>query len=1080
MTSTLEARMLQMAYRAAVNQSPGRTPPPLEGLQAKVEERFETFREGAMSVTSMIAHNQTAAAIVAGGVVLGLVGAVSVVSKSWKTVGEKHAKLEEEIIQQVSMFGVRETGVTPKPTFEQKLIRSYYLELEKELWLMRYSGIRRIEAAEPGAKTMYFVLPFYTMDAKVLKPLASMNAVDRVRNLIDKFLRIRLPEALEGIERAFEYYKRYTLLSAGKYVAEKGNFLNNWRSARFIMITLGNLLWNLQHPGDLKTGHHVSIDQCIKYCDRVLILLNSLLNPQEAPFLVHTDMFGRVHEESELLLKFITSVQILVKNLRQAYRYDQVNTINLADLTNTSHRVLETLNTSLFKLLYQRKSHEAKMMVPDDRAADLLSACFDELTLVLQGNNAIVDLFQPYYKKFHNIPYLNNRVTTLIDILIIFTHLPYDDRAALIAALKERTLVSTEPSWDKFAEGLGILELRFIRPIANQDQSNRFYQNARSARITGRRLIPFFTLLMAALRTDVDTGNSYQLAKNEQNILTASNADYEFEYDSPLNGGLHANSAFSERSDLTSRSTLNLSSHLNSTLKIQRSGRQQIEAINFQARQAEGMENAYFKWRVELFTQHMSVSAKAFMVQIHRLPMEADQLIELVKILDAIASVRDLDPVFLQEPAFKHFFLHFLYKVKEAFRTFNQKLSHAGETISSHEGVSPQMQSIFSNMMEEMEGSLQAVDTAANTLTSIIDNPNFMNEQKKSLASLIRFIEHSFTTLYPEDEKPDITTLLSMNDEGIGGHQRQYETRETRFDGEVAKKSTTRRIMSALMHRVKTKRYDVSVQTTNGDAVFFQRSLRDSHLQSDTVQTQESEDEHETSSVDSRHVATSVHDEPSVQTHQSHSSMRCIPDNHRDPSQLTSPRRHVPNEYLTLTNREPVSVPQKKNAAQTVALQLWMDECLEHMSSLSRYEYKNSYLPYFSFGGVKGCLLTKLIEDVSNKSALTDEELGFYFLNLIRVVGSYRETPLGLFQATWGQTRAMEPILKAIRNPTYNKMFPFNRLLFKNKNLDLDCLTDEQLMKELMEVCQNQTWERSVDNIKASSLDYHEPEFLMV
>jgi len=1075
--------MLQMAYRAAVNQSPGRTPPPLEGLQAKVEERFETFREGAMSVTSIIAHNQTAAAIVAGGVVLGLVGAVSVVSKSWKTVGEKHAKLEEEIIEQVSMFGVRESGVTPKPTFEQKLIRSYYLELEKELWLMRYSGIRRIEAAEPGAKTMYFVLPFYTMDTKVLKPLASMNAVDRVRTLIDTFLRIKLPEALEGIERAFEYYKRYTLLSAGKYVAEKGNFLNNWRSARFIMITLGNLLWNLQHPGDLKTGHHVSIDQCIKYCERVLILLNSLLNPQEAPFLVHTDMFGRVHEESQHLVKFITSFQLLVKNLRLAYRYDQVNTINLADLTNTSHRVLGTLNTSLFKLLYQRKSHEAKMMVPDDRAADLLSSCFDELTLVLQGNNAIVDRFQPYYKKFHNIPYLNNRVTTLIDILIIFTHLPYDDRAALIAALKERTLVSAEPSWDKFAEGLETLEFRFIRPIASQDQSNRFYQTARSARITGRRLIPFFTLLMAALRTDVDTGNSYQLAKNEQNILTASNSDYEFEFDSPLNGGLNASSALSERSDLTSRSTLNMGSHLNSTLKVQRTGRQQIEAINFQARQAQGMESAYFTWRVELFTQHMTVSAQAFMLQIHRLPLEADQLIELVKILDAIAAVRDLDPIFLQEPAFKHFFLHYLYKIKDAFRTFNQKLSRAGETISSHEGVSPQMQSIFSNMMEEMEGSLQAVDTAANTLTSIIDNPNFMNEEKKSLASLIRFIEHSFTTLYPKDENPGITALLSINDEGRGGHQRRYATRETRFDGEMAKKSTTRRVMSALMDTIKTKRYDVSVQTTNGDAVFFHRSLRTSQEQPDTLPTLESEDEHnepETSSVNFGHVATSVQEEPSVHTLQSHSSMRCMQGDLRDASHLTSPRRQVTNQYASFSSSYREPVPQKKNAAQTVALQLWMDQCLEHMSSLSRYEYKNSYLPYFSFGGVKGCLLTKLIEDVSNKSELSDEELGFYFFNLVRVVGSYRETPLGLFQAAWGQTRAMEPILKAIRNPTYNKMFPFNRLLFKHKNLDLDCLTDDQLIKELMEVCQNQTWELSVDNIKASSLDYHEPECLMV
>jgi hypothetical protein len=1138
MTGTIEARMLQMAYRAAVNQSSDSSPPPLEGLQAKVEERFETFREGAMSVSSILANNQTAAAIVAGGVVLGLAGAVTVVSKNWKTVGEKHAKLEEEILEQVSMFGVRETGVTPKPTFEQKLIRAYYIELEKELWLMRYSGIRRIEAPEPGAKTMYFVLPFYTMDTKVLKPLASMNAVDKVRTLIDTFLRVQLPEALAGIERAFESYKKYTLLSAGKYVAEKGNFLNNWRSARFMMITLGNLLWNLQHPGDLKTGHHVSTEQCVKYCHRMLMLLNSLLNPQEAPFLVHTSMFGHVHEESQQLHKFITSVQLLVRNLHQAYRYDQMNTINLADLTNTSHRVLGTLNTVLFKLLYQRKSKEANMLVPDEYAADSLSACFNELTLVLQGKNAIVDVFQPYRRKFKDIPYMNDKVTTLIDILIVFTHLPYGDRTALVTALREKTQEYTEPSWAKFAEGLDVLEQRFIQPIAMQDQSYRFYQSAQAARITGRRLLPFFTLLMAALRTDVDTGNSYQLAQNEQNILMEANPELKF--DVPLSDTSYEyEDGMSNGSQVTSRSTLNMGANLDENLKIQRTGRQQIEAINFQARQAEGESGYYFSWRVELFTQHMPASAKTFMAQIHRLPLEADQLIELVKILDAIAAVRDLDPVFLQEEEFKRFFLRYLNKIKDEFRTFNQKLERAGETISSNEGVSPQMQSIFSNMMEEMEGSLKAVDTAANTLASIVDNPNFMSEEKKSLATLVRFIERGFTALYPQDEKPGVAILLSVNDEGIGAHQRHYETRETRFTGEPAKKSTTRRMMSALMH-IRNKKQESATQTeglvshalnsstsryhdalgasasrlgkrrsyTSLHAASFQSEVRDDksdfgdHKREDNASEDRHDDPHGEIGVavnmeraDSKEVhprlqrkfssgsiASEQNEDLRANTGsssqrklQKQASLRCINGDTGDLGdsrntgalvQFTSPRRRGYNRYATFHEED------RKNEAQTVALQLWMDECLKHMSSLSRYEYKSSCMPSLSFGGHKGQLLNKLIDEVSTKSELSDEELAFYFLNLVRLIGSVRETPFGLFQAEWGRTRAMEPILKAIRNPTYNRMFPFEKILFGGKNLDLDCLTDDALIQELMEVCRSQRWELAVDKIKASSLDY--------
>jgi hypothetical protein len=1176
MTETAEAYMLKMACRAAVNQStPEGLAPPINELQARVSKNFDTLRDGATNASSMLSNKTTAAAIAVTVVAGTIVVAASVINEEWNTVSKKNAKLKLEIKQRVSMFGVREIEGERTPTFEQKLIRSYYLKLDSDPALMRYSGIRRIEPANPGDKTMYFVLPFYLMGQKALKPLGSMNAVDRVSTIIDTFLTVQIPEALESIEAAFSKPTPFVgpivdpIVAIGKSVTQKGNFLNNWRSARFMIITLGNLLWNLQHPGDLRTGRRVSLDECSKYCKKVLDVLMALLNPQEAPYLVHKDLLGRPTEESKQLVKFITSVKLLVENLHEAYLYDQSNTIDLADLTNTSHRVLETLNTVLFKLLYQRYSEEAGILVPDENAADILSARFNELTLILRQKNEITNVFQPYVGRFSKIPYLNANVTTLIDILIIFTHLPWSDRSAVMTALKVKMEQRGEPSWGKFAEVLEALDARFIQPVANVDQTNYVYQTAASAKTTGQRLLPFFTLLMAALRTNVDTGSSYQLAQDAQQRLMEDNPDVTFDpnvYDDEYEESELGNGV-GEVSQPSSWSTED--ANLDPTLKMQRTGKQQIAAINTQAREAAGSSNqGYFSWRVALFLQRMKHLSPRFREQINGLALEEENLIDVIGILDSLAALLVLDPIVLQKEDFKQFFLRYLDKIKIEFKAFNAKLTQAGIKIAANEAVSLEIQSIYNEMIQEMDVSLNAVNIAVLSLESTVSNPGFMDTDRKSFATQVRSVERNFVRRYPDEERPGLIYILRPEDEELGNAvQTRYAVTPTEVESK-AKKSMPRRMLSAFMSRGKSKQqddvpareylggtpqhlesspYSYSYHHVNqqrrrssvgqqleggsskrghsgrgsvgldawrdgveqdgnshhhvyadsdddrsnedaksGGSLESHRSQPGSHARRGTLQRQSSALSNHSGDALDVHVEDEEQAAVVMRTSQAHSRSRSpqkMQRGHRHPllqrqasvgdniQDVTSPRGHSSTLRRHVTWREEPEGSQK-NEAQTVALQLWMEQCLEHMSSLSRYEYKNTYVPSLCFGGHKGLLLRTLMDKVSDKSELSDEELAFYFLNLVRLAASYRETPFGLFQAEWGKTRAMAPILKVIKNPTYNRMFPFKKLLFQDRDIDLDLLSEDEIVAELKHACMNHKWELSEDKIKEDTFVY--------
>ena len=161
------------------------------------------------------------------------------------------------------------------------------------------------------------------------------------------------------------------------------NYLNNSRAPRFIIMSLCNLLWNLQHPVDTHTGVPISLQQAKKLCNEVLLFINQILDEQMPP---HLSKIGKMHEG---LISFIQKIEIQVKELYSAYIDEIINEINIEDVTNSAHHVLRIMDKSIYKLLYKSTNAISQKTEPDEKAAEDIAYLINLLNQLINVNPAI-------------------------------------------------------------------------------------------------------------------------------------------------------------------------------------------------------------------------------------------------------------------------------------------------------------------------------------------------------------------------------------------------------------------------------------------------------------------------------------------------------------------------------------------------------------------------------------------------------------------------------------------------------------------------------------------------------------------
>lgn len=379
---------------------------------------------------------------------------------------------------------------------QERVIRAFMQIAERNPFFSSYLGIKKSVSNELGKMEFYSVLPYYKMSQALLQPEGSSKEIDRQRIAISLFFKSPLPDAIADIDTEFQTEIKF--FEFFKSAFKKENYLKDLRAPRFIMMSLANLLWNLQHPTDPVTGYPLSVERNIELCRAVGLFLNRLLNHTEKTCI------KELSNSSNNLLSFVRKVERHVRSLRKGFIDERLHELNINDLTNSAHHCLRIMDKSIFELIYTRKNPLNKQEQPDSKAAEELAYTVDDIGKLLTETPEFINYFRPLANK--TIPFVNTPPQTIMDALILFVHSTSNEKDKLYEELGRK---KSDEITD-FIETLYKFDNKFVRPlkeITKKELNVGLVFNKKRkkvARDVARRLIPLITLVLEDYRVEVE------------------------------------------------------------------------------------------------------------------------------------------------------------------------------------------------------------------------------------------------------------------------------------------------------------------------------------------------------------------------------------------------------------------------------------------------------------------------------------------------------------------------------------------------------------------------------------------------
>lgn len=352
--------------------------------------------------------------------------------------------------------------------------------------IFQYTGLRVDKVKEDSAEIegqFISVLPYYQMSKFLAEPLASYQPCEKVRRAISLFFKTELPKFLKDIDQEFD--DDYKMADFFRSAWRGDNFLNNYRGPRVIIMSLGNLLWNLQHPVDLETGFQLSLDDKITLCSNVGVYINRLLDPKTPPFLTQLDSDGS-------LTNFIRQVETYALELKEAYEQERLHSLNLIDVTSHAYAAARILDDNIFKLIFDKCNMAAE-----------LASSIGYLNLLLKRDPGLFCVLAEFEYDNHLI---NRPPKTLIDFLLAFFLLNDNQRKSVLKLLMGSKLNTREC----FAMTLKRINKHFFKPIYQscyaETQASFFNQKKDVVqRMAFNRFFPLIGLAAIDYRIELDT-----------------------------------------------------------------------------------------------------------------------------------------------------------------------------------------------------------------------------------------------------------------------------------------------------------------------------------------------------------------------------------------------------------------------------------------------------------------------------------------------------------------------------------------------------------------------------------------------
>ena len=431
----------------------------------------------------------------------GVLLAVSAVSSGIADLRSKRVSFDQERKAGVSTF-VIPLNKEQKTLSQQEIVIQEYLSLinkDDTKVPLRYFGIKSSKL-DDILVNYHSVLPFYRMSNNIAQPVADKNKLEQQRVRIRRFFKTGLIDYTDNIEH--EFNDRNIIIEFAEAVWQGKNYLNNLRAPRFIIMSLANLLWNLQGPVDAE-GFPLSYKERIDLCTNVEGFLSNLIRKNVPPNL------NLIHNEKIELSYFVQRVETHVSALKDAFIDKNTNSFDFQEVTNSARRSLQIMNKSIWQFISSKGNDADKITDSIGYMQQLLERSFHEVqkTFSILANK--MDLNDKY-----GLVKLNTPPATVIDILIIFCHTTPKKKKILIDDLKQSDFNSLK----LLAIELQNFDNGFIQPNYEKImkakktslKSKLFNKNKNKivAKETARHLIPLFCLTLADSHLNVDSSNS--------------------------------------------------------------------------------------------------------------------------------------------------------------------------------------------------------------------------------------------------------------------------------------------------------------------------------------------------------------------------------------------------------------------------------------------------------------------------------------------------------------------------------------------------------------------------------------------
>lgn len=425
-----------------------------------------------------------------------IVAAMVGIKIAWDAMNEQISKLgrarldfDKESKSGIATFLIPENIESRDLASEQESMQAFLKASQSNSKIFSYMGLKvdKVKHDLAGVDgTFISSIPYYEMSQFLSEPLDVYTQCEKARQAISLFFQTKIPKFINDINLDFEGDSKFLDFFRSSWRGK--NFLNNYRGPRLIIMTLANLLWNLQHPVDLETGFQLGMNDKIALCRDVGAFINRLLDPHTPPYLNKFDHDGE-------LTNYVLQIETYVLDLKDAYQQEQLHSLNLSEVTSHAHGTARILDENIFKIIYD-KNEMAKTLASN--------ICY--LNLLLKRDPGILSVLSQF-KKSHCL--INNPPKTVIDILLVFTQLRGGARQHFLDYLNK----SKYNTRTGFALTLKNINRGFFKPIYHsclRELKPTVVDNKKNEalKLAFYRFLPLVGLVISDYKIEVDTDRS--------------------------------------------------------------------------------------------------------------------------------------------------------------------------------------------------------------------------------------------------------------------------------------------------------------------------------------------------------------------------------------------------------------------------------------------------------------------------------------------------------------------------------------------------------------------------------------------